>query len=250
MFYCRLILLVTVPFTIATEYTITSSEALAVQTNLGYQLALLDDASTTGNWTDAKKIFLQNFATTHNQSLTLKNIGRINQQGKDIDLFTSYYESNDYASNFVAAAIDNTAPFNGAVLTTKMRAELIMKGVVLQGVTMGSINSLRKSIETCLNANLNADMGSPSYVDLAWAMFSAKKSQIALGEKRCPQFDTCLPNGQSGSPQNSKSIVNSVILDLFQNALKNARDGNCWKLQQQVELITSQLTIPVIQGNE
>ena len=59
MFYCRLILLVTLPFTIATEYTITSSEALAVQTNLGYQLALLDDASTTGNWTGAKKIFLQ-----------------------------------------------------------------------------------------------------------------------------------------------------------------------------------------------
>ena len=231
-----------------TEYQITSAEALAAHTTLGAQLVLLDTASSDGNWTYAKTLFQQTVATAHGQPISLENIGRLHQQGSDVDLFVSYYGTADYASTFVNAAITNTAPFDGA-LTDKMRAELTMKGVVLQSVTMGALNTLRTSIDKCVaKVDVGNANGAPSYVDLAWALFSAKQSQIALGEKRCPQFNTCLPNDQTLPPQSSKSIVNNVLLGLFHQARKNAQDGQCWALQNNVELIAAQLTIPVIQG--
>ena len=204
----------------------------------------MDAASGKGDWTFALQLFQQTISAVNGEAYTLQNVGKLNA-GRDHQLFAAYYESNDYAANFVSASLESKAPFLS--LTTKMRSELTMKGVVLQSVTMGVVNSLHSAVDACLEppAAASKNLDSPSFVDLAWAMFSAKKAQIALGEKRCPQFDTCKA---VGPPQDSKSIVNFHLLGYFQAALTHSRGGKCWLLQQQVDLIVSSLTIPVIQG--
>ena len=130
----------------------------------------------------------------------------------------------------------------------KARKELIEKGVALQSVLMGSINNLQQAHTACL-----ADESSVRYVDRAWAMFASDKGPIALGEKRCPQFDTCMPSGSAldgdVDGDGKVSTVNFKILAGFNAAQTAATAGDCAALLTQINLeIIPQMFVPILQG--
>ena len=127
----------------------------------------------------------------------------------------------------------------------KARKELIEKGVALQSVLMGSINNLQQAHTACL-----ADESGVRYVDRAWAMFASDKGPIALGEKRCPQFDTCLSDtGSTLSNAAGESTVNAKILAGFIAAQAAATAGDCAALLTQIdEEIIPQMFVPILQG--
>ena len=244
--------------TIASGYQYTSDSDVANTIALGAKLADVDAA--LNDFAAAKAIFdtgLDTVAQTHASS----SLERAKFEAYDRSGQIGHSTLNSpasYASNFAMMALmDN---FNGnsmltlpevaaatldqrggpAGIANKSREELVMKGLALQSVLMGSINHLYKA-----NASCHAGSGPVKYVDQAWALFAAPKGPIALGEKRCPQFATCEADNSGAG----LSAVNTKVLAGFKAAQTAATAGDCAALLTQItEQIVPQVFVPILQG--
>jgi hypothetical protein len=121
-----------------------------------------------------------------------------------------------------------------------------MKGIALQTVILASLDGLHAAWVTCVQGSA-AD--AERLVGEAWGYYAANKGPIALGEKRCPQFDTCddynlTVNGMT----DIRSTVNHKINAQFLLAAQNARERLCNGISAAQDAIRSQVYVPVIQG--
>jgi len=90
--------------------------------------------------------------------------------------------------------------------------------------------------------------GSQNAVFEAWAYYAAAKGPIALGEKRCPQFDSCMDDSMLVNNMTVRSAVNFKINQQFINAYESATNGMCSSLADARDVIKAQVYVPVIQG--
>ena len=234
--------------TVASGYTYTSDADVAATIAIGAKLVDVDTA--LDDFAAAKTIVnsggLSSVAQTYSSSSPERTKFEAYDRSGQIG-HSTMTSASTYANNFVMMALDDN--FSGASLVTlpevaaatsdqrggpagiaaKSRNELIMKGLSLQSVLMGSINHLYKAHEVCVAAGANAE----TYVDKAWALFAAPKGPIALGEKRCPQFATC----QASDSGAGVSTVNTKILAGFKAAQTAAAAGSCAALLVQVSLL-------------
>lgn len=156
-------------------------------------------------------------------------------------MFADYYGSDDYMHTFVDAALKGTGTFD---LSDKARQELVMKGIVLQGVLMASMSHLYKAVSTCSDAEVSSL--STEFVDQAWALYACSESDgpIKLAEKRAPQFDTeTTPFSEAG-----QSKVNTQLLAHFKKLQGDAQQGRCNDMRSTAMQVVAQMMVPVIQG--
>ena len=252
--------------TTTSGYTYTTDANVAALNAIGTKLSQIDAALPNGapDFVSAKSIFsasglasvAQTYASSSPERTRFVSYDRTGQIAHNATA-----NANNYANNFALMALDDN--FNGVSIVTlpevasatstqrggplgianKSRAELIMKGLSLQSMLMGSINHLFKAHAACL-ANSTSDPA-VTYVDRAWALFAAPKGPIALGEKRCPQFATCLATNSGAGV----SRVNTKILASFKTTQAAAVSGQCATMLTQIEdIIVPQSFVPIIQG--
>lgn len=160
----------------------------------------------------------------------------------------AYYGSADYVHEFSNLALQGSGAFAflGADRPEKMREELAMKGVVLQGVLMAAITHLEDSLTSCAAGSTADADGAPHDVDMAWGLYACSKSAgpIKLAEKRAPQFNVEAATGNAAGD----SQVNTKLLQLFQDIQAAAQSGDCSTMVTKVPQAIAKMQIPVIQG--
>lgn len=155
--------------------------------------------------------------------------------------FTTYYGSEDYMHEFVSLALNGEGDF---ALDGKLREELTMKGIVLQGVLMASISNLHDALNACSTGSSTSS--TPGLVDMAWALYAASPTHgpIKLAEKRAPQFDV-----EADMPSEAgSSVVNTKLLKLFEDLQASAKQANCVQMANLIPKIISLMQVPIIQG--
>ena len=217
-------------------YTTTTAAAASTSATISNAYKTVDTAVRARDWTAARAAW-----TAATGGLSLQNVGVLNREASDVfETYSAYYGSPTYAQEFVDASLNSdTGAYK--LLEGKPREEMAMKGIALQSVMMGAVNSLYTAVRKCADGSADA----PQYVDTAWALFASEKGPIALGEKRCPQFNTCTTASAAG-----KSSVNVRLLAAFKKAqsLATTRGSSCWELRSTVEGIVGLMYVPVLQG--
>lgn len=155
----------------------------------------------------------------------------------------SYRGSADFVHEFVHPALIGTGKFN---LEEKLREELALKGIVLQGLLMASVTAMHDAVTSCAAGFTGDQNGAPHDVDVAWGLYacSTDSGPIKLAEKRAPQY-AVLSDVASDA---GVSRVNARLLGIFQELQGSAQAGNCTRMQQLVPKAISQMQVPIIQG--
>lgn len=164
-------------------------------------------------------------------------------------VFSGRYGSNTYVDEFVLPPMKGEGIYNFTFMNDqsgKTREELVMKGIVLQGVLMGTWSHIHKAISLCKASTLDVDNGAPHYVDLAWALYagSETKGPIKLAEKRAPQFKTIA----ASSSEAGTSKVNLRLLEIFKSLQTKAKSGDCVSMETLASEAIAKMQVPVIQG--
>jgi len=157
----------------------------------------------------------------------------------------AYYGSEDYMHEFVSDALKGegiAADLSGAI-GEKMREELTMKGVVLQGMLMASISSLQQAATACTESKPDL---TTELLDKSWAMYASSegKGPIKLAEKRAPQFAV----EHSHPTEAGDSYVNVKLLELFKALQLDAQSMLCTTMKTKIDKIIALMQVPVIQG--
>lgn len=158
-------------------------------------------------------------------------------------LYSSYYNNPYYANDLI---ID----FFNSDYNNIIKNEVILKGIQYLSLWMYIIHELEDSINDCIEGNLNNNIGNVHAWDEAWAFYTGSLesgnrdgfSIYTLANKRCKDFNTCI------SDENTNSLVNSKILELFNKGKYELIYKNCHNLYNLKINIIKLMTIPLIQG--
>ena len=123
--------------------------------------------------------------------------------------------------------------------------QLAMKGVSLQTAILAMLDNLHGAWVACVQGRT---LDSENLVGDSWGYYAANKGPMALGEKRCPQFDTCTTTVLVINGMNITSSVNHAINTQYLLASQSSRTGMCSALSDARDVIRSQIFVPVIQG--
>jgi hypothetical protein len=196
----------------------------------------------------------------------------------DFTQYYNYYGNLDYADKFVLAAI-NGGPTNfGSVegnmdftgTSDAMRKQCIKKGTAYMNAHMYAIREFEDAIDDCKagcpggqgDVVSGQDCNSLSAASVhAWdegvAFYagslegtltggnSAGKLSYRLAEKRCSNFKTCGPNGDSTS---GTSYVNTKLFEQFAIGQHYLLSGQCDAARPVVRQVVALMSIPLIQG--
>ena len=159
--------------------------------------------------------------------------------------YASYWNTTAFADNFARAALQGSGDFAGWDNTS--RRELLTKGAAYQNVWQHVVYRLQKGVSACVGGKAGAVLE----WEIAWALFAGSlegvdgsgsgKSVYALGDKRCPQFDTCKA-GTSLAGNNEKAR------ELWKTGMAALAAGSCFGAAASQELIVAQITLPLVQG--
>ena len=126
------------------------------------------------------------------------------------------------------------------------RREILTKAAAYEVVRQHIMYRLRKGIDAC-----NAGASGVADWEIGYALHAGSlegtdgsgsgKSTYALGDKRCPQFDTCVA-GTRIATNNQKA------LDAWQSGVTALAATNCFTALTASETILAQLTVPLVQG--
>jgi hypothetical protein len=192
---------------------------------------------------------------------------------EDFMKFYNYYGMDTYADHWVTAAFDKgkttfTAPasntdFSGtgqtAVFSNEVRTQSIKKGTAYMNVWMYVIREFEDAIDDCKSSCIacNDDPVHAWYEGVAFYTGSlASDAPIAAGgkliwalaEKRCKNYQTCGPNGDSTSLSGTTAKVNNDLLFEFNKGRDALQGGKCAEVRPIVRKVVSLMTIPLIQG--
>jgi len=191
----------------------------------------------------------------------------------DYKKFYDYYGSFTYADDWVTAAFDKgktafTGPasdtdFSGTgqtvAFSNEVRTQSIKKGTAYMNVWMYVIREFEDAIDDCDNSCIACnddpvhawDEGVAFYTgSLAADTPNAAGGKLiwALAEKRCKNYQTCGPNGDSNSLTGTTAKVNNDLLFEFNKGRDALQGGKCDDVRPIIRKVVSLMTIPLIQG--
>jgi len=191
----------------------------------------------------------------------------------DYKKFYDYYGSFTYADDWVTAAFDKgktafTGPasdtdFSGTgqtvAFSNEVRTQSIKKGTAYMNVWMYVIREFEDAIDDCMDNCIACnddpvhawDEGVAFYTgSLAADTPNAAGGKLiwALAEKRCKNYQTCGPNGDSNSLTGTTAKVNNDLLFEFNKGRDALQGGKCAEVRPIVRKVVSLMTIPLIQG--
>jgi len=162
------------------------------------------------------------------------------------DMTAAYWEGEDYAATFVTNALHGSGDFEGWDNTS--RRELLTKGAAYQVVRQAVLGRLHEGVGQCIAGN---SLSGVYLWEAAYALHAGHlegsdgsgkgESMYALGDKRCPQFDTCVEGTRI-------SINNALALSAWQRGIAALAAGDCFGALGEQYAIVSALTIPLVQG--
>jgi hypothetical protein len=192
---------------------------------------------------------------------------------EDFMKFYNYYGMDTYADHWVTAAFDKgkttfTAPasntdFSGtgqtAVFSNEVRTQSIKKGTAYMNVWMYVIREFEDAIDDCKSSCIACNDDPVHAWDEGVAFYTgslASDAPIAAGgkliwalaEKRCKNYQTCGPNGDSTSLSGTTAKVNNDLLFEFNKGRDALQGGKCAEVRPIVRKVVSLMTIPLIQG--
>merc|ERR1719359_1890039 len=185
----------------------------------------------------------------------------------DFMKFKAYYGVNDYADHWVTKALDGAkTEFTGSASNTDfsvaddaMRVQVIKKGTAYMNVWMYVIREFEDAIDDCDNSCIACnddpvhawDEGVAFYTgSLAADTPNAAGGSLiwALAEKRCKDYKTCGPNGDSKSLSGTTAKVNNDLLFEFAKGRDALQAGKCADVTPITRKVVSLMTIPLAQG--
>lgn len=180
----------------------------------------------------------------------------IKLQGQTLyELYKAYWGSGTYADDFVVAALDGAAPFDG--LQDVSRSEYAAKGASYQNSWMYVIHELEDAVADCIEGDISSNGGAVLAWDEAWAFYAGSTElgdgstsgfqPYALAEKRCKNFATCTGDAD-GDPTTGKSSVNQELLALYSAGQQAILNGNCGGAASILRDIVPLMTVPLVQG--
>jgi hypothetical protein len=188
--------------------------------------------------------------------------------------YYNYYGDYSYADTIVTAALTGTAITgftNGGMDMTNVadaaRKELIKKGTAYMNTWMYVIREFEDAIDDCTAGDLTSNALSSGPVH-AWdegvafyvgslltpddmlagnlpTLSSRGKLAYTLANKRCSNFVTCGPNGDS---RLGEAKVNIELFDLFRTGQYQLLSGQCAAVVPIKNQIVQRMTVPLIQG--
>jgi len=181
----------------------------------------------------------------------------------EFNKYYTYYGDHDYADNFIKAAFDGTrATFSNGLGSADFsqygligREQIAKKGTAYMSIYMYVIRELEDAIDDCKSECINCNDDPVHAWDEAVAFYSGSlegpsgsdegKLGYRLAEKRCANFKTCGPNGDS---LEGTSKVNYDMFSQFALGQNDLLMGNCPALRPTVDRITDLMAVPLIQG--
>jgi hypothetical protein len=186
---------------------------------------------------------------------------------EDFMKFYNYYGVDDYGDRYVTAALDGTkVSFPGpasdtdfSVADNEMRVQCTKKGTAYMNVWMYVIREFEDAIDDCKSSCIACnddpvhawDEGVAFYTgSLAADTPNAAGGKLiwALAEKRCKNYKTCGPNGDSTSLSGTTAKVNNDLLFEFNKGRDALQGGKCAEVRPIVRKAVSLMTIPLVQG--
>merc|ERR1719181_2454459 len=185
----------------------------------------------------------------------------------DFMKFKTYYGVNDYADHWVTKALDGAkTEFTGSASNTDfsvaddaMRVQMIKKGTAYMNVWMYVIREFEDAIDDCDNSCIACNDDPVHAWDEGVAFYTGSlaadtpngaggKLIWALAEKRCKNYKTCGPNGDSASLDKTTAKVNNDLLFEFAKGRDALQAGKCADVTPITRKVVSLMTIPLIQG--
>jgi hypothetical protein len=188
--------------------------------------------------------------------------------------YKAYYGISDYANQIVLAGLTGTKAaglVNGAVDLTgaaeTVRKEFIKKGTAYMNTWMYTIREFEDAIDDCTSGDLTANALSTGPVH-AWdegvafytgslmvfddllvgklpALDDKGKGPYTLANKRCQNFKTCGPGGDSTI---GEAKANIDLFDLFRDGEYELIAGKCANVVPIKNRIVQKMQVPLIQG--
>ncbi|MEO0631472.1 MAG: hypothetical protein AAFY46_12230, partial [Planctomycetota bacterium] len=175
--------------------------------------------------------------------------------GEDLyELYRAYWGADDYADQFVTAALDGTGPYVDS--SDLVRDEIASKGAAYQNTWMYVIHELEDAVLDCqAGTPMNNEDPAVHAWDEGWAFYAGSLEDgtgsgvqvYALAETRCANFFTCTGD-DDGDASTGRSAVNAELLSLYQEGQLALNAGNCNGAALVVREIVKQMTVPLIQG--
>ena len=225
-------------------YTFTTSVGDTWAT-LDLQLASMSNASRAQDWSATLAAY-EDTATSPGVSLA-SLLPTVNSNGPSHPLASAtaaYWSDALHGDALVRSAIGGTGEV--ANWDASSRRQILTKAAAYEVVRQHIMYRLRKGIDAC-----NAGASGVADWEIGYALHAGSlegtdgsgsgKSTYALGDKRCPQFDTCVA-GTRIATNNQKA------LDAWQSGVTALAATNCFTALTASETILAQLTVPLVQG--
>ena len=183
---------------------------------------------------------------------------------KDFMMYYDYYGDFTYADKWVSAALAGTATaFTSgrgdadfaAINDDATRVDAAKKGSAYMNVWMYVMREFEDAIDDCGAGCIACNYGAAHAWDEGVAFYTGSregfdgegsgKMVYALADKRCGNYKTC---GLAGNSTSGMAKVNSELSDLFALGQHKLLVGQCEAVRPIVNQISTQMTIPLIQG--
>jgi len=186
------------------------------------------------------------------------------------------YAAGDYAHNMINSAFTGAKTglknFNMDFTTAPgtnvdIRKQIIKKGTAYMSAWMYAIREFEDAIDDCVLGSFdNADSYGPVhawdegvafyvgslipptylYEPLSQSISGQGKLAYTLGNKRCANFKTCGPNGDSTV---GEAYINTKLWSLFREGQEDILIGNCGAVVPVKDEIVKKMSVPLVQGS-
>ncbi|KAL3935359.1 MAG: hypothetical protein SGBAC_009103 [Bacillariaceae sp.] len=180
----------------------------------------------------------------------------------DFMYFYNYYGVDDYAHQWVSAALDGTSTSfsNGnadfSQYTFTGRSEAVKKGTVFMNIFMYTIREFEDALDDCKRGCMDCNDDPVHAWDEGVCFYTGSiegkdgltpdgKLLHQLADKRCANFKTC---GDEGGELSGTAKLNYDLFDKYALGKFQLQTGNCPAARKTTTAITKLMYIPFIQG--
>ena len=186
---------------------------------------------------------------------------------QEFERYQAYYGDGDYAHKWVNAALTGTATnfasgrgdadFAAGTVgsTDAARVQAIKKGTVFLSFWMWALYEFEAGLALCDPDSTDENYAAVHKWDEGVAFYTGSLQtadddtsgnlMYYLGQKRCPDFKTCGPNGDAATGQ---ALSNKRLFDAATAGKDLMVAGNCDQVRPHMDIIINAGSIPFIQG--
>lgn len=173
------------------------------------------------------------------------------------ELFSTYYQDDTFAHNWIESILELIPPYNSASLDQVRNSVTgILKYVVM---FVAAADAMKYAVQTCNEGNQQAAL---EYVDTGAMLYVGSMEGAAVNgnlyggeflfstaKELCGNFGTCLDASTQGEGDAATAGINEVVMTSLKGVAENIDLQNCDEAAGLVQdVILPALTIPLIQG--